>query len=154
MVEKHYLSKEKFGALQEELTYLMRVKRAEIAKSLHAARSLGDLKENAEYHQIRELQAKTEERIFQLDQIMKGAEILRKGKTDSVVVGSTVTIKKSKGEKRTYEVVDSEETDMASGKLSLNSPLGNAMKGKKQGEEFELKTPSGKKVRDKIEKIK
>jgi transcription elongation factor GreA len=153
MVEKHYLSKEKFEALEEELEYLKGIKRTEIASSLKHARSLGDLSENAEYHQARELQAKTEERIFQLEHMLKNAEILKKGKKDDVGVGSTVTVKQDGGDNKIFEIVDSEEADTATGRVSLDSPLGSSMRGKKKGEAFILKTPSGREIKYTILKI-
>jgi transcription elongation factor GreA len=139
-----YLTQEKYDALKEEYHMLTTVRRKEIADSLEYARSLGDLSENAEYSEARELQATTEERIAKLEDILKYAQILKKKRSQSVTLGAKVTITK-KGEKdeRVYTIVGAEESDMAAGKLSDVSPLGKAMMGKKKGEEFSFDTPKG-----------
>ncbi len=142
--ETQYLTQEKYDELKQELQYLTTTRRKEIAESLEYARSLGDLSENAEYAEARELQAATEERIRHLEGILATAQILKHKKSDAVTLGSKVAISK-KGEKETHEysIVGSEETDMLERKLSHLSPLGEAMMGKKKGEEFTFETPSG-----------
>lgn len=145
MDEKHYLTKEKHQELQEELNNLQTVRRKEVAEHLEHARSLGDLAENAEYHEARDEQAKIESRILQLQEILKNSEILSQGgKCSSVNVGCTVTVKNSAGDKNDYEIVGSEEADITLNKISNKSPFGMAMLGKKKGEEFEFETPKGK----------
>ena len=140
---KEYLSKEKFDELKEEHEFLTHVRRKEIAEALEAAKSLGDLSENAEYHSARETQATLEERIMVLEEILKNAEIVGgKHKTDIVGIGSMVTIKRGKNSK-TYTIVGSEEANILGGKISNKSPLGEAMMGKKKGENCNYLTPSG-----------
>jgi transcription elongation factor GreA len=144
MPEKEYLTKEKYEQLQEELHDLETVKRKEIAEHLEYARSLGDLSENAEYHDARTAQAEIESRIEQIHYYLKNAEIIKPHKSEVVEVGSTVTIKKEKEtETSKYQIVGTEETDMATGKISHQSPLGHALLGKKVGEKFSFKTPKG-----------
>lgn len=140
-----YLTQEKYDELKKEFAYLTTTRRKEIAESLEYARSLGDLSENAEYAEARELQAATEERIRRLEKILASAKILHKKKHDSVTLGSKVTICKQ-GEKdtHTYTIVGSEETNMLELKLSHLSPLGDALVGKKKDDEFTFETPSGK----------
>lgn len=141
--EKSYLSKEKHAELKQELEYLTHERRREIAESLEAAKALGDLSENAEYHAARESQVAVEERIMQIEEILKNAVIMTaKHKTDAVGIGSVVTVKKAKEEK-TYTVVGSEEADIAQGKISNQSPLGKAIFGKKKGDAFTYTTPQG-----------
>lgn len=141
--QKEYLSREKFDELKTELDFLMNVKRKEIAEALEAAKSLGDLSENAEYHSARETQAGIEERIMVLEEILKSATIVGgKHKTDAVGIGSTVTIKRGRNTK-TYTIVGSEEADVTAGKISNKSPLGEAMMGKKKGDKFSCTSPSG-----------
>lgn len=143
--EKEYLSPEKFEQLQQELQLLKTVRRKEIAESLEYARSLGDLSENAEYQEARDLQAATEERISKLEEIISNAEIVAHKKSDTVSMGSKVTIQKgSEKETHVYEIVGSEEANMMERKISYMSPLGEAMMGKKKGEEFSFETPNGK----------
>ncbi len=141
---KEYLSKEKFQELKLELETLKTKKRKEIAEELEFAKSLGDLSENAEYHEARESQAALEDRISQLESILANAEIVSAHHTNQVEVGSIVHVKKT-GDKaeKVYTIVGSEEADMSVGKISFKSPLGQALLGKKKGEEFKFKTPVG-----------
>jgi transcription elongation factor GreA len=140
------LSQEKFDELAKELEHLKTVRRSEIAKNLEYARSLGDLSENAEYQEARELQAATEERIRKLEELVKRATIVTDGKKKDIVgFGSAVTIKKEGSEEaHEYKIVGSEEADMRERKLSHVSPLGAALMGKKKGDVFTFETPGGK----------
>lgn len=141
--QKDYLSKEKQAELASELDFLTRVRRKEIAEALEAAKSLGDLSENAEYHSAREAQAGVEERISVIEEILKNAVIVgNKHKTDTVGIGSVVTLKRGKDTK-TYTIVGSEESDVVSGKISNKSPLGESMMGKRKGDDFLCVTPRG-----------
>ena len=144
--EREYLTKEKFDELNKELTELKTVKRKEVAESLDYARGLGDLSENAEYHEARELQANIEDRIAKLESMLKNATIMSGDSTqgEHVRIGTAVTVEKQgeKGHKK-FKIVGSEETDMAQGKLSNRSPLGTAILGKKVGETFSFVSPAG-----------
>ena len=144
-VGDEYLSQEKFEELNKELTYLKTIKRKEIAQNLEYARSLGDLSENAEYQEAREMQAAIEERIVKLEGILKSAKIVAHKRGDLVTLGSKVIITKE-GEKDTheYQLVGSEEANMHERKISHLSPLGEAIMGKKKGETFSFQTPNGK----------
>ncbi len=143
--QKEYLTKEKFEELQKELDFLRKTKRKEVAEQLEYSKSLGDLSENAEYHEARETQAEVEDRIAKLESMLNTAEIMSTRHTDSVGIGSIVSIQKD-GDKTTlkFSVVGSEEADIKQGKLSLHSPLGEAMIGKKKGEAFSFSSPKGK----------
>lgn len=143
--KNNYLTQEKFEELMKELEHLKTTKRKEVAESLEYARSLGDLSENAEYQDAREMQAATEDRIHQLEQILKDPQIVSYKKGDTVSLGSKVVIQKN-GEKETHDyiLVGSEEADMQERKISYVSPLGDAMMGKKKGEAFVFETPNGK----------
>jgi transcription elongation factor GreA len=140
-----YLTQEKYDELKQEFQYLTTTRRKEIAESLEYARSLGDLSENAEYAEARDLQAATEERIRHLESILAKAQILQKKRSDAVTLGSKVSImKQGEKETHTYLLVGSEETNVLERKLSHLSPLGEALMGKKKGDEFTFETPSGK----------
>ncbi len=140
---KEYLSKEKYNELIEELDMLTRVRRKEIAESLEAAKALGDLSENAEYHAAREAQAALEERISAIEEILRTATIVSENKSkDTVDIGSTVVVNLN-GEKITYTLVGSEETNVKENKISNKSPLGDALMGKRKGEKCVFKTPVG-----------
>lgn len=143
-MEKEYLTQEKFNELQMELHDLKTVKRKEIAEHLEHARSLGDLSENAEYHEAREDQAQVEARILQLETILKNAVIVKHASGDIVEIGSEVVVtKEGENTPNTFTLVGSEEADISVGKISHNSPLGGALFGKKKGETFEFQTPKG-----------
>lgn len=148
------VSQEKFDEMVKELDHLKTTRRTEIAKSLEYARSLGDLSENAEYQEARDLQAATEERIRRLEDLIKRAHILTDGKKKDVVgFGSVVTIKKEgSNEGHEYTIVGSEEADMRARKLSHVSPLGAALMSKKKGDVFTFETPNGKQTYT-IEKV-
>jgi transcription elongation factor GreA len=141
-----FLTPEKFTELKKELEHLKTVRRKEIAEALEYARSLGDLSENAEYQEARDMQAAIEERIQYLEKTIKEAKIVDdKKKGDVIGLGSTVTIQKDKEkDKKEYTIVGSDEANIHERKLSYLSPLGEALMGKTKGDEFEFETPVGK----------
>lgn len=140
----NYLSKEKFDELTSELEHLKTVRRREIAEQLEYARSLGDLSENAEYEEARNLQAATEDRIRVVEEQLSRARIIEHTKGSTVSLGSSVTIQKQgEKEEHTYEIVGSAEANMQEHKISHLSPLGSALMGKKKGESFTFETPKG-----------
>ena len=138
----------------KELEHLKTVRRTEIAKNLEYARSLGDLSENAEYQEARDLQAATEERIKKLEEMVKHSTIQTEGKKKNEVgFNSKVAIRKEgSADVHEYTIVGSEEADMRIKKLSHLSPLGAALMGKKKGDVFTFVTPSGKQTYT-IEKV-
>ncbi len=143
---KDYITEEKKKELEAELKDLSGPKRKEILEVLSYAKSLGDLKENAEYHQARDDQAKNEDRIKTIEHILRTAEVVKSGSSGNPVIGigSVVTVRKSgDANEMTYTVVGSEESDMASGKVSNNSPLGGALFGKRVGDVAVVTTPRG-----------
>ncbi len=142
--KKEYLTKEKFDQLTEELKTLKNVKRKEVADALDYARGLGDLSENAEYHEARAAQGEIEERIATLERILKNSSILEDRSSDHVMIGSTIVVEKKDGVKRTFQIVGSTESDMFTGKISNQSPIGSAALGKKKGDSFSFMSPSGK----------
>jgi len=148
---KEYITKEKFLELKNELDFLTTTRRKEIADQLEFAKSLGDISENAEYHEAREAQALTEDRIEKIEYILKNAQIVTHQKNGVVAVGSVVVIKKE-GEKENREItlVGSEEADSTKGLISHKSPIGQALLGKKKGEEFVFKTPVETQIKYKI----
>lgn len=144
--QQSYLTAEKFNELKAELDHLKTVRRKEVAESLEYARSLGDLSENAEYQEARDMQSAIEDRIGHLEKVIKEAKIVATDKKgDVIVLGSVVTIQKEKDrETHTYTIVGSEEANIHDHKLSYLSPLGEALMGKTKGDEFTFETPAGK----------
>ena len=139
----NYITKEKRKELEAELADLRGPKRKEILDALQYAKSLGDLSENAEYHQAREDQGKLEERIAKIEEVLRSSETVQGGGGDIVGIGSKVTVQKGSEKTRDYVIVGSEEADMAKGKISNKSPFGEALFGKKKGDSVSFKTPSG-----------
>ncbi len=152
--QKQYLTQAKCDELKEELDFLITVRRPEIAKQLEYARSLGDLSENAEYHQARQMQGEIESRIKYLVILLKTVEIVTPHHSNIVEVGSTVVVHKTgEKEEHTYQIVGSEEANTEAGRISLNSPLGEAIMGKKKGEVFTFVSPVGKSIEYTVVKI-
>ncbi len=142
--EIDYITLEKKKMLEAELINLAGEKRREILQALQEAKALGDLSENAEYHQAREDQGKLEERIQKIEYILKNSKVIEKTVSDSVRVGSTIVVEKEgTKDQKTYTLVGSEDADTASGKISNHSPLGEALFGKKKGEIASFNAPSG-----------
>jgi len=141
-----FLTPEKFAELKAELEQLKTVRRKEVAESLKYSRSLGDLSENAEYQEARDMQAAIEERINHLEKIIKEAKIVAHDKKGDVVgLGTEVTIQKeADSTSHKYVIVGSEEANIHDHKLSYLSPLGEALMGKTKGDTFSFETPSGK----------
>ncbi len=139
-----YISEDKYAELEKELVELKGPKRKQVLESLAFAKSLGDLSENAEYHNARDEQARLEDRIIKIEEILKSSEIVSHHKGNIIEVGSTVVVKKAKEkETKTFVIVGSEEADMPKGKISNNSPLGEALIGKKKGDVATFTTPKG-----------
>ena len=143
MDSTQYLTDEKRAELEKELDFLKKTRRKEIADSLEYAKSLGDLSENAEYHQAREQQAAVEDRISKVETILMSAEAVPERHADTVGVGSTVVVKKEGGVEQTFRIVGSEEASAASGKISHASPLGSTLMGKRKGDDVKVTTPKG-----------
>lgn len=146
-----FLTQAKLQELQDELENLKTNRRKEVAEALEYAKSLGDLSENAEYQQAREDQANCEDRIREIESIIKNAVIAEGNSTDVVNVGSALELTQD-GSKTVfnYTIVGSEESDPANGKISNESPLGKALIGLAKGDAVNIKTNNG----DKVYKIK
>lgn len=137
MKKQFYLTKEGVGELKAELEELT-AQRGPIAERIKTAREFGDLSENAEYTSARQEQERVEGRIAEIEHILLNVEIISKPKTDGKVrLGSTVTLKD--GDIKTFQVVGTVEADPLNGKISDESPIGQALMGKKLGDEVEIK---------------
>jgi len=150
MTNEIYLTKEKKKELEEELADLTTRGWTEIADALEESKALWELKENAEYHQAREDQGHMEDRIREIENILKYGQIIKSGKHSVVEVGATVTFaKKGSSAKQTYRIIG-EGSDPGEGTLSSNSPLVSAMMGKSEGEFFTFVRPDKEKIEYKI----
>lgn len=143
--KEQYLTREKLEEFRKEVDFLKTDRRKKVAENLEYAKKLGDLSENAEYHEARQEQAEIEDRINYLEGVLKNAIITDGYHGEGVGIGSTIKIKKDgESEAKTYKIVGSEEADMLQGKLSNLSPLGSALIGKKKGDSVTVNTPKGK----------
>lgn len=144
MNDINYITEEKKQALILELNYLKTTRRKEILEALSSAKALGDLSENAEYHQAREDQGKTEDRISQIEHMLQSATVVGKHSSNKVEIGTNVIVRKEGNKDSvTYSIVGAEEADMTQNKISNRSPLGEALFGKMKGDVISMKTPKG-----------
>jgi len=146
MFKKTYLLKERYEKLKKELEYFKGRERRKIAKRLKEAKELGDLSENSEYQEARNDKTILDQKINQLEEILRNAEVIKKlGKSNKVQIGSQVEIRKD-GVKTIYTIVGSNEANPFEGKISYESPLGKELLGSKVGDDVVFETPGGKKV--------
>lgn len=141
MKKQFHLTTEGVDELKKELDELI-AQRGPIAERIKSARELGDLSENAEYAAAREEQGNTESRIAEIETILANAEVIKKpnSSVNKVQLGSKVTLK-ADGKTKEFEVVGTVEADPMNGRISDESPIGQALLGKKLGDDVEIKTP-------------
>lgn len=136
-----HLTKQGVEELQAELKELI-AQRSIIADRIKTAREFGDLGENMEYTAARQDQERNENRITEIEHILKNVQVITAPKGDSkVVLGSTIRLKSEDGKVKQFQVVGTVEADPLNGKISDESPIGKALMGKKEGDEVEIKTP-------------
>lgn len=142
MKKQYHLTKEGIEELKAELEQLIS-KRSEVAEAIRVAREQGDLSENAEYHAAKDEQQVMESRISEIEYILANVEVIAapKGKKDKVQLGSCVELKGPKGDMKKFQVVGTVEADPLEGKISDESPIGQALMGKQLGDKVEIVTP-------------
>ena len=148
-MHKEPMTKYGYEKLSKELEYLKTTARPEVAREIDAARELGDLKENAEYHAAKEKQAHIERRIAKLSDILSRAVVVdpKEHAHNRIAFGSTVyLIDVDTDEEIKYTIVGAPEADPEKGLISYHSPLAKALIGKETGDEVEVKLPGGIKV--------
>ena len=139
-----YLTQEGLKQLQKELAHLKDVRRREVAARIHKASETGGTVDNAEYDEAKNEQAFIEGRIRALENIISNAVVsTTRRNRDSVQIGSSVTVVAQDGAKRRYKVVGSAEAAPLDGKISNESPVGQAILGHKIGDKVKVETPSG-----------
>ena len=147
MSEIKYFTAEGLQKLKDELDDLVLRERPKVIQAIAEARDKGDLSENAEYDAAKEAQGLLEAKIADLQELIFNARILDESKIDTskVLLYSTVKIRNTKTKTTmTYSIVPEKEADFKSGKLSINSPIGQGLLGKKVGEVAEILVPAGK----------
>jgi transcription elongation factor GreA len=145
MTDEYYLTAEGEARLRAELEQLTGSAREEMAGRLRSAIQMGDLSENADYHKAKEDQGFLEGRIQELEYLLQNVVIIDEMETtsDQVSIGSRVTIQEDGYPPETYRVVGAKEADPTNGLISNESPIGQAIIGKKEGESAVAETPGG-----------
>ncbi|MDX1608057.1 MAG: transcription elongation factor GreA [Candidatus Spechtbacterales bacterium] len=149
---EEYFTQKGLKQMKAELEKLKTEKKWEIAKWLKEAATQGDMDENAEYLAAKEAQTALENRIEELEHKIRNAKVIKRRNKDIVEIGAKVEYATQSNKKSKIMLVSSEEADAGEGKISVTSPMGKAMLGKKKGENIEVHTPKGKK-RYRITKI-
>jgi len=142
-MDKIKLTQESYSKLEEEFETLVNSERPRIAKLLKEAIEQGDLSENDAYTQAKDLKAHLEMKIREIKQTLNNAEIVQGGQKNKVGVGSNIKIKNSDGRERSFVIVNAANADPSNGKLSYDSPLGQAFMGKKPKDKIKVELPSG-----------
>lgn len=143
MVDKiSYLSSDGLEKLKQELRELKTIRRREAADRIEAAKALGDLSENAEYHEAKDEMGFIEGRIQEIDSILKNVSIIESGSSKTVRIGSTIEVD-SNGKNKTFKIVGSNEADPLQGFISNESPLGSSFLGHVKGDRVDVTTPGG-----------
>lgn len=146
MAQTQYFTEEGLKKLKDELHQLMTVERPRISGQIAEARDKGDLSENAEYDAAKEAQGLLELRISQMQEIVRNAKIIDESKLDNgkILILSKVALKNLvTGVTLTYTIVPQNEADIKQGKISVESPIGKGLLGKKVGDLAEISVPSG-----------
>ena len=140
-----YLTKDGAKKLQEELDYLVNTAREELSKRLRAAIEQGDLSENADYISAKEDQGFLEGKIQELQNTLKNSVMIEELEVnlDEVGVGNTIIIQEGSYPPEKYYIVGPKEADPTNGRISLKSPIGNALLGHRVGDSIDVKTPGG-----------
>ena len=143
--KKIYLTQQGFEELKSELDNLINVKRPANIQAIKEARELGDLSENADYDAAKNDQAEIEGRIKKIEKMLENVEIIEKGDSSVVSLGTTVSIKYVDDEDETdeYQIVGSQEADPFMSKISNESPIAKAIMNKKVGDIVEVESPNG-----------
>ena len=144
--KKYYMTKEGKEKLEKELEYLKTERRQEVVERIKIARGFGDLSENSEYDAAKDEQAFVEQRITQLEKMIRNAVIIENDENNknTVSLGKSVTfIELPDGEEETYTIVGSAEADPFEGKISNDSPMAKSLLGKEVGSEVTVSTPGG-----------
>lgn len=138
------ISQEGYDKLKQELEELSTVKRREIANRIQKAKDMGDLSENAEYSEAKDAQAFNDGRIAELTQMLKNLTVVQNGSSDGKVsMGSQIAAETVDGKKREFTIVSFNEADPLEGKISNESPIGQAFLDKTKGDSVQVETPKG-----------
>lgn len=145
MIQKQYeLTPEGYARLEAELLHLRTVRRPQVAEKIKRAKEMGGTDHNADYEEAKNDQAFVEGRILELENILKNAVVIRSpGGASRVQLGSRVTVANPEGKLENFTLVGSTEANPLEGKVSHLAPVGQALMGRKVGDEVEVKAPGG-----------
>lgn len=146
MSKVSYYNEEGLKRLREELKYLKDIERPKASQAIAEARDKGDLSENAEYDAAKEAQGLLELQISKMETTLSNARLIDESQLDTtkVLIHSTVEVKNNSNEaKMKYKLVAQSEADLKTGKISVDSPIGKGLLGKKEGEVVQIRVPSG-----------
>ncbi len=142
--QETFLTPEGYRRLEEELDHLKNVRRPEVAAAIHEAKMDGDVSENAGYDEAKRQQAFLEGRIMTIESMLKNAVLIETdGPSDTVILGSRVTVVEDGFEPETYTIVGSVEANPGDGRISNESPLGKALIGRRVGDTVAFQAPAG-----------
>mgnify|MGYP001116776315 CR=1 FL=1 len=142
--QKTFLTPEGYKKLEEELEHLKNVRRPEVAAAIHEAKMDGDVSENAGYEEAKRQQGFLEGRIITVETMLKNAVLIEtNGASDTVILGSRVTVVEDGFDPETYTIVGSAEANPGDGRISNESPLGKALMGHKVGDVVSFEAPGG-----------
>ena len=145
MAGETFLSRQGYEKLREELARL-KERRGQLSVEIGEAREKGDLKENAEYHAAKEEQAKVQRRMNEMEEKLRSAQIIDESNVAAgeIRIGATAHLEEAKsGEEIVYTLVDPSEADFSKGKISVQSPVAQALLGHKEGEQVTVRLPAG-----------
>lgn len=145
-MERVYLTRVGYERLMEELEHLKKVKRKEISADIEHARSLGDLKENAEYHSAKDAMARNETRVLELEDKLSRVEIIEDNNIDAdkAYIGAKLKLLDiDTGDEIEYTLVGQDEANAIEGLISVTSPVGKALLGHKEGDAIKIDVPAG-----------
>lgn len=152
--DTHYISPEGLQKLKDELADRQNRIRKEITEKISIAKEQGDLSENFEYSNAKEMQAMNETRIGELEEMLKNAVIIQsQGGGSTISLGASFKVKLGDGSEKVFTIVGSTESDPMAGKISNESPLGQAFLGQAAGDVVQVPLPTGQKVSYKIVSI-
>jgi len=142
--QETFLTPEGYKKLKEELDYLKNVRRPEVAAAIHEAKMDGDVSENAGYEEAKRQQGFLEGRIITIETMLKNAVLIETdGSSDTVILGSRVTVVEDGFDPETYAIVGSAEANPGDGRISNESPLGKALIGHRVGDLVSFEAPGG-----------
>lgn len=144
MTKEYKLTQERLDALREELHHLKTVREKEVAELIKEARSFGDLSENSEYDEAKNEQGKVFSRKAEIENILSNYILIDPNeKKNGIQLGATVVVLDEDKDETVYRIVGSEEADPMNGCISEESPLGQALIGRNQGDKVEYQAPNG-----------